>query len=352
MRKVAVHRHDGFFWEERGSELYPMRDEDYRIACVHFIRELQRNNLTHTDPTSWRISIRMVVPGTYYTEHRVVDDAFVASLIRDRVRDPAHIDPLLTELAVLREAFPGITILAVSDSAFHHTIPSHARRIALPESVCAKYDLGVYGYHGLVLSSIVRQLQEGGMLPHRTIVCHLGNGASVTALLDGVSVTTSMGYSPLEGLPMGTRSGDVPLGAVLELLRTMPYEDVVEMLYGQSGLYALSGYTSDMEVLVRDKESNEQACVALETYVYRVASTVSTQCVALGGVDLIVFSGGIGERSAYVREMICKHLAFLGVKVDTEHNTMSETRTNIAHQDSRVQIVLLHPDEESEMMRV
>ncbi len=352
VKKVAVRRHDGFYWEEGSGAQYPMSEEDYRIAGIHFVRELTRRDDVTSEPATWQVSIRLVVPGTYYRTHRRVTDELLERLEKDRMRDPVHIDPFLGEVAVFREAFPALSMVAVSDTAFHATVPRHESVLALPEAWCNEYNLMRFGYHGLALQSVVHQLRDKGLLVPRTVVCHLGSGSSVTALFNGESVASSMGYAPLEGVPMSTRAGDVPVGALLEILRHVSYEEVARALYHESGLLALSGYTADMEVLVHERTHRPEAQYALDVYVHRVACAVGTHAVALGGLDLVVFSGGIGERSHYVRERVAHALEFLRVHLNSQKNEHAEPLCSLEEDNSHVSILVVHPDEEAEMMRV
>ncbi|MDZ7726057.1 MAG: hypothetical protein U5L75_00550 [Candidatus Campbellbacteria bacterium] len=189
-------------------------------------------------------------------------------------------------------------------------------------------------------------------LADRTIVCHLGSGASITALKNGESVETSMGYSPVEGTPMSSRSGDVGVGAVLEILKEMPREELIEQIYKNSGLLALSGYSSDMEVLVNDYEKNRDAAFAVDTFVYQVACQIGSQATALGGIDLLVFSGGIGENSKEIRSWIVKRLAFLGIQIDEDLNLSVANLSRISGEESSAKVLVVSPEEEKEIISI
>ncbi len=348
--KAAARRHEGCFWETRAGVREPMSDDEYREALIHFLDEVYGREGRSAEAARMRAAIRLVMPGTYYTQHRQVDDAFIERLQTDRVRDPVHADPLLAEIAVVTERLPELQLYAVSDSAFHATMPPQARRVALPEELCNEYDLARFGYHGLSLASIVQQLKAHGVVPARTVVCHLGSGVSVTALKEGVSVETSMGFAPHEGVPMSTRSGDVGAGVILELARLAAVDDISELLYTEGGIRALSGYTNDMEVIVRERTGKQEAAFAFDTFAYQLARAIAAQAAALGGIDLLVFSGGIGERSAAVRRAVCERLGFLGIKMSEERNEFAEGEARIEHPDSSALIRIILPDEEAEMI--
>jgi acetate kinase len=207
--------------------------------------------------------------------------------------------PALRALREARTALPEIPHVAVFDTAFHATLPPVSYRYAVPEEL----DVRRFGFHGLAVQSVAEQVPVA-----RLVVCHLGGGCSVTAVRDGRSVETSMGFTPLEGVPMTTRSGSIDPGAVLYLVAQIGLEETTEILERRSGLLALSGFSGD----VRELEGDPRGAFALEVFSYRVAQAAAACAVALGGVDGLAFSGGIGENSATVRDAVVAQLAFLG----------------------------------------
>jgi acetate kinase len=206
--------------------------------------------------------------------------------------------PALRALREARVALPDVPHIAVFDTAFHATLPPLSYRYAVPEEL----DVRRFGFHGLAVQSVAEQVP----VP-RLVACHLGGGCSVTAVRDGRSVETSMGLTPLEGVPMTTRSGSIDPGAVLYLVERLGHEETTEVLERRSGLLALSGFSGD----VRELEADPRGAFALEVFSYRIAQAVAACAVALGGVDCVAFSGGIGEHSARVREAVVERLAFL-----------------------------------------
>jgi acetate kinase len=239
--------------------------------------------------------------GSRFVDPVVVDDDVKAAIRELTPLAPLHNAPALDAIESAQAALPGVPHVAVFDTAFHATMPEEATRYAVPEQW---HEWGVrrYGFHGLSVDWAASQVR----VP-RLVVCHLGGGSSVTAVLDGRSVETTMGFSPLEGVPMTTRSGSVDPGALIYLLRErgLTVDDLDHALEHESGLAALSGTSGDVRELEDDG-------LALAVYVHRVAEAVAGSAASLGGIDAIVFTGGIGEHSALVRDRVCERLAFLG----------------------------------------
>jgi len=244
------------------------------------------------------VAHRVVHGGDRFREPVVIDDGVVAELEQLVELAPLHNAPALQGIAEARAALPGVPHVAVFDTAFHATLPAVAWTIAVPDY------LGVrrYGFHGLAVQSVAEQVRAD-----RLVVCHLGGGSSVTAVLEGRSVETSMGFTPLEGVPMTTRSGSVDPGAVLYLARRLGDDEVGRVLEQESGLLALSGFSGD----VRELEADSRGAFALELFAYRVAQQVASCAVALGGLEALAFSGGIGEHSARVRDLVVSRLEHL-----------------------------------------
>jgi acetate kinase len=233
---------------------------------------------------------------------------------------------------------PGLTQVACFDTAFHHTLDKLAARFPIPRAL---HDAGLrrYGFHGLSFQYIAGQLAQCAPDRCRVIVAHLGNGASLCALRDGVSIDTTMGLTPLDGLMMGTRSGAVDPGLVLALLKDRSAEQVTNLLYHDSGLKGVSGIASDMRKLhdSHDKAAQE----AIDLFVFRLAREAGGMAASLGGVDALVFTGGIGEHDGAVREAACARLAWLGIALRP-----GATEGMIAMPDSPVQVWVIPTDEE------
>jgi acetate kinase len=250
------------------------------------------------------VAHRIVHGGERFDEPTLVDD-HVADELRALVElAPLHMTPALEELQRARTLFPSTPHVAVFDTAFHRTMPMRATTYALPERFRAR-GIRRFGFHGLSVAWASAQVPVS-----RLVVCHLGGGCSVTAVLDRHSVDTTMGFTPLEGVPMGTRAGSVDPGALLYLLHHgVTLDELDAALERESGLTGLAG-SDDVKALLASDEP--AARLALEIFAYRVAQAVAAMATALGGLDALVFTGGIGEHAAPVRERIVEQLAFLG----------------------------------------
>jgi len=257
-----------------------------------------------------------VVHGGELREPALIDDELEARLRRLVELAPLHNAPAVDAIAEARRVMPEVPHVAVFDTAFHRTIPAAAATYALPERW--RRQIRRYGFHGLSV-----QWATGQVPAPRLVVCHLGGGCSVTAVRDGRSVDTTMGFTPLEGVPMATRPGTVDPGALLYLIRQgVPTEELDDQIERHSGLLALSGMSGDVAKL--ERSDDPVAAFALELFAYRVATAVGAMAVALRGLDALVFTAGVGEHSARVRRDVCAHLGFLGVELDEARNDDAE----------------------------
>ncbi len=295
------------------------------------------------------VGIRVVAIGKEFGKHAVIDAKYLETLSKEAERDPAHIPFVVDELAELNRLLPGIPVVAASDSAFHSTMPAIASRYAIP----SQNRIERAGFHGLSVASAVSQLEKLlGKTPERVIVCHMGSGVSITALLNGKSIETSMGYSPVSGVPMSTRSGDIDPEAVLRLAEGSDTKSVRNMLYSQSGLLALSGKSGDMRVLLEaEKNGDENSRLAIDTFAYRIKLLIGAYVAALGGLDAIVFSGTMGVRSAPVRSRVIQGLSHLGIVIDAGLNEKAQPMNDISDTKSPVRIFVLKTDEEEEIKK-
>lgn len=261
---------------------------------------------------------------------------------------PLHQPPALAIVEAIAAACPALPQYACPDTAFHTTMPAVARDYALPAALRARHPaLHAYGFHGLSCRSVVDRLRADGQLPPRLLVAHLGSGASMTAVRDGHGIATSMGFSALEGLPMATRPGRLDAGVLLYLLRheTADVDALEALLYRQSGLLGLSGESADLRVLLAS--TREAARHAVDFLVYRATLEAGALVAALGGLDALVFTGGVGEHQGVIRARIATGLGFLGTRLDTAANARHDTRISAA--DSPVAVHVLRCDEEAVM---
>jgi acetate kinase len=286
------------------------------------------------------VAHRIVHGGRRFRHPVVVDDGIERELLGLIELAPLHMAPAVEALRQARTELPQIPHVAVFDSAFHATIPDEAATYALPRRVQEDWGIRRYGFHGLSVQWASEQVQA-----ERLVVCHLGGGCSVTAVRAGRSVDTTMGFTPLEGVPMATRPGSVDPGALLYLLRHhLTVEELDETLERESGLLGLSGVSGDVREL--ERSADPAAALALRIFAYRVAGAVAAMAVPLAGLDALVFTAGIGEHSAGVRAEVCARLGFLGVELDPALNRGAEPDAEIAADGSTVRVVVLRARED------
>ncbi len=279
------------------------------------------------DPTGIAaVGHRVVHGGDQFTESVIIDPAVENAIDVLSALAPLHNPNNLEACRAARTHLPLVPHVAVFDTAFHHTIPPHAYTYGLPWEYLTKKKIRRYGFHGISHRSVSLQFAElTGNRPEdvRLITCHLGNGCSVCAIDKGKSIDTSMGFTPLEGLMMGTRSGDVDPGAILHLItheRIKP-DNLLRILNNKSGLKGLSGVSNDMrDILAAAGSGNERATLAIDAFAYRVRKYIGAYLAAMNGADALLFTGGIGENSPFIRQKICQNLHHLGIELDSIAN--------------------------------
>jgi acetate kinase len=263
---------------------------------------------------------------------------------------PDHLPIELRAIDEISRVAPELVQVASFDTAFHSRMPRVARLFALPRTLS---DSGVmrYGFHGLSYEYISDTLRQRGKLRRRTIVAHLGNGASMAALLDGVSVDTSMGLTPAGGLPMSTRSGDLDPGVMLYLLNSRHFsvQELDSAVNARGGLLGISASSSDMRELLAAERTDPRAAEAVEVFCYQARKYIGAYAAALGGIDALVFTGGIGERSPQIRSRICEKLAFLGLRIQPELNERNAPL--ISTDGSDVEVHAIKTDEQAMIAR-
>ena len=265
---------------------------------------------------------------------------------------PLHNPANVTGIEAVESLIPGVPQVAVFDTAFHQTMPAKAYMYALPYELYEKYGVRRYGFHGTSHRYVSKRACEFLGLPYekqRIITCHIGNGGSITAIRDGVSVDTSMGLTPTEGLMMGTRSGDVDPGALIYIMEreNLDAAGLSKLVNKQSGVLGVSGKSSDMrDIEAAILKGDDRAKLAMEMYEYRIIKYIGAYVAVLGGVDVIVFTGGVGENQIDTREAICKQFEYLGVTFDAEANKIRGKEIEISGKDSKVHVVVIPTDEE------
>ena len=304
------------------------------------------------------IGHRVLHGGSKITQSRVIDDEVIEVIDECCVLGPLHNPANLMGIRACMQLMPGKPNVAVFDTAFHQTMPAKAYRYAIPTRFYEKYAVRKYGFHGTSHSFVSREtIKYLGLDPDnsRAIVAHLGNGASISAVKDGKCVDTSMGLTPLEGLIMGTRSGDLD-PAVLEFVCNQEHFDVNEMLRilnKESGVYALSDNLSsdfrDLEDAMN--QGNEAAGLAIDAFSYRVAKYIGSYVAAMNGVDAITFTGGIGENAGLVRSKVLEYLGYLGITMDPEQNKKRGENFILSTADSKVKVAVIPTNEELAICR-
>jgi len=298
---------------------------------------------------------RVVHGGEEFSESVLIDDEVMKAIRKNVELAPLHNPANIMGIEACRNIMPNTPMTAVFDTAFHQTMPNKAYLYAVPYEAYENYGVRRYGFHGTSHKYVAlraAQLLNKPIESLKLITCHLGNGSSITAVKNGKSFDTSMGFTPLEGVPMGTRSGSIDPAIFSYLMdkKNMTKEQVNEILNKKSGVFGISGVSSDFRDLAAAAEQgNERAQLALDVFNYQVEKYIGAYAAAMGGVDCIVFTAGIGENTPFIREGACADLEFMGVKIDAERNNSipGEAREGvISADDSRVTVLVVPTNEE------
>ena len=312
-----------------------------REAIIRIARLLADSEL----PAPRAIGHRIVHGGPTLRQHCLIDASVLRQLEAAIAFAPLHAPSALSVIRFAQEHFPGLPQMACFDTAFHAELPEVARVIPIARELQGE-GIERYGFHGLSCESILRQLASD--LPDRLIIAHLGNGASVTAVKGGKSIDTSMGLTPTGGVMMGTRSGDLDPGVLIYLMREKKFDAgmLEELVDHRSGLLGISGVGSDMRRLHEAAPSNARARSAIQMFCYSVRKQVAAMIAALDGVDLLVFTGGIGENDGEARAAICSGLSWIGVSLDEARNRSATNPINDAASRCSVQVLASQEDEQ------
>jgi acetate kinase len=297
---------------------------------------------------------RVVNGGEKFNKSALITDEVQAEVEKYIDLAPLHNPANLKGVYAIKILMPGKPQVSVFDTAFHQTLPKHAFMYAIPYSLYKKYGIRKYGYHGtshFYVSKRACELLKVDIKTQRIITIHLGNGASMTAVKHGESIDTSMGFTPVEGLIMGTRSGDLDIGVLTYIMdkEEIGISQVGTLVNKQSGMLGITGISSDMREIedAAFRENNERARLGLEMYYYRVKKYIGAYAAAMGGVDTIVFAGGIGENSPETRTEICRDLEFLGVELDPGKNDgLHSKEAVISREGAKVTVMVVPTNEE------
>lgn len=295
---------------------------------------------------------RVVHGGEKFNSSVVITDEVIRNIEACIEIAPLHNPPNLAGIFAISDLLPQIPQVAVFDTAFHQTMPEHAYKYGIPYSLYKKYGIRRYGFHGTSHRYVSRRACEFLGLDYnktKIITAHIGNGGSITAIENGKSVDTSMGFTPVEGLMMGTRSGDVDLGVVTYLMeKEMISTSAATTLFNKhSGVLGVSGISSDMRDIEKAiSEGNQRAKLALGMYEYRIKKYIGSYAAVLNGFDVLVFTGGVGENQTVTRERICNGLSYLGIEIDPEINKIRGEEILLSTPNSSIKVVVIPTDEE------
>ncbi len=333
------------------SKQLPIPDHNIALKCILDILLHPEHGVIKDSSQIVAVGHRVVHGGELFHRTTIIDDKVIQAIRENIHLAPLHNPPNLKGIEVAREVFPGAVQVAVFDTAFHHTIPKKAFLYALPLELYEREKIRRYGFHGTSHSYVAEQASRFLDIPPgqlNLITIHLGNGASMAAIQGGKCIDTSMGMTPLEGLVMGTRSGDIDPALPFFLAEHlgMSYDDINELLNKESGLKGLCG-TNDMREVIRMRDAgDERASLALEIYCYRIKKYIGAYFAALGRLDAIVFTAGIGENSPEVRERSCSGLGHLGIELDKQRNFSSSGIREINTDTSQVKVLVIPTNEE------
>lgn len=297
---------------------------------------------------------RVVHGGEKYANSVLIDENVMESIKECIKLAPLHNTPNIIGIDACKDLMPNTPMVAVFDTAFHQTLPDYAYMYPLPYDLYAKYGIRKYGFHGTshkYVSKATAEFLKKDLSSLKIITCHLGNGVSLAAVKGGKSVDTSMGFTPLAGVAMGTRSGDIDPAIVTFLIKELKLtsDEVNNLLNKQSGIYGIYGKSSDMRDIKKAglQEKDERATLALNVFHYKVKQFIGSYAASMNGVDAVVFTGGIGENSPENREGICENMDFLGIKIDKKKNEQTiGDDADISATDSKVKVLVIPTNEE------
>ena len=328
----------------------PMPTHSEAISAVLDILQDAEHGVIKSVDEIDAVGHRVLHGGMEFSDSCIIDDACIKAIEKCIPLGPLHNPANLMGIRACQAVMPGKPQVAVFDTAFHMTMPPKAYRYAIPAEYYENDDIRRYGFHGTSHKYIARRVAALlGKKEFKLVNCHLGNGSSLSAVKDGKCMDTSMGLSPLAGVPMGTRSGDIDACVVQFICNKygMSVDDCLTMLNKKSGVLAISGVSSDFRDLEDGAaKGNENCQLALDKFCYEVAKYVGSYAAALNGIDVLTFTAGVGENGPDTRQAICDYLAFMGVKLDPEKNKLRGKEMLISTPDSKVQVWVVPTNEE------
>jgi acetate kinase len=329
-------------------------DPDLSDVSKYVSSILTDNNILKDQEKIDAIGIRIVAPSNRFMRDELLTAEVELALEAVQQKAPLHVTTALAEIKHLKSHFGETPIITISDSAFHATKPQWARSYGIDTELAEKSEIMRYGFHGISVGSVVRKMKQADILAPKMVVCHLGSGSSLSAVVDGKSIENTMGYTPLEGLMMATRTGNIDVSAALAIKRALELndEELESYLNKKSGLLGVSGSSNDIrQLLASEEQGDERAALALKLFVYRIQQSIGQMVASMGGIDVLVFTATIGERSAPIRGRVMEGLEYLGLigdKALNEETFEPKEATNIGTSESKP-IIVISTDESQEI---
>lgn len=343
---------------EKQVVVSPMEDHKKAVSLVIEALTDKKTGVLSSLSEIDAVGHRLVHGGEKFASSTLINEEVIAAITECNDLAPLHNPANLIGIRACQELMPGVPQAGVFDTAFHQTMPEEAYLYGIPYEYYEKYRIRRYGFHGTSHSFVSKRAAEMLGKPYedtKIIVCHLGNGASVSAVKNGKCVDTSMGLTPLEGLIMGTRSGDID-PAIIEFLahkEGMSIDEIMSILNKKSGMYGLSGYLSSdsRDLHAACEEGKPEGIRTVKAFCYRVAKYIGAYTAAMNGVDAVCFTAGIGENSPETREAVCEYLGYLGISIDKEQNKKRGEDVVISTADSKVKVMVIPTNEELAIAR-
>jgi acetate kinase len=356
VEKIGLH--GSFVKNERndGDKVYLEGDIYDHQAGIEYVLGIL-SSVKHGSISSFEeieaIGHRVVHGGEKFQESVLITDEVIKKMEECIDLAPLHNPPNLKGIYAMQALLPNLPQVGTFDTAFHQTMPDYAYMYAIPYSLYKKLGIRRYGFHGSshrYVSLRACEILGVNYSTQRIVTCHLGNGGSITAIKDGVSVDTSMGMTPVEGLIMGTRCGDMDLGVLTYLMNReeLDISTANTLINKHCGLLGITGVSSDMREIMKEAESgNEKARLGLSMFNYRIKKYIGSYAAAMNGIDILVFTGGIGENSDFVREEVCKNMEFMGLEFDTDGNKSARgIEKTISKPNSKIKVIIVPTNEE------
>ena len=331
---------------------YPVKDYDEAIEVILKLLMSKECGVIESLDEINAIGHRIVHGGEMFSDSVIITDEVIQKIEECSVLAPLHNPASVRGIMSCKKYLPNKPMVAVFDTAFHQTMPKKAYIYPIPYEYYEKYKMRKYGFHGTshrYIAERVAEIMKKDESELKIISCHIGQGASICAIDGGKSVDTSMGFTPLAGIPMGTRCGDIDPSIVYHIMKieNKTPDEMDKILNKESGAYGISGVSTDFRDIEEELlKGNERAILALENAAYKIAQYIAQYIVSLNGVDVIAFAGGVGEKGIEERERICKYLEVFGAKLDTEKNQVKGSEREISTQDSKIKMFVVPTNEE------